>query len=690
MISRVLAALATFVVLANADSTFDLQWMNDYGYYTYAAATTPLACFANTNKTVLFSYGTATETDSTANTIKGGADSHGCHQNGGANDKDNVEFYGDMIWALPRGGGAGVCFGALPNKVTGSYPTWSTNATSTPDLDHLKPAGNAADTVFNQNFKYIITRKLHVCAYDSEYAPENPSKTDDGTSAGAAATADDRKAGQNTAAKPKVAYRADNWNIYSSNWNGGVTNVAWSSISTVSAGFADWTTNPSSSYVSGTTADGDYLETLAFNDDCQHRSSVTFAQGSSNDAADNLVTIGSLYENPSTTGDALYKEQYQVKAVVSGKANNAAERIGCASSASLIARSSNLTSTERNTFVSGTKFGGSAKPTFANDNYDLTSLVKNSNIGVHNDVVGTAGLWAKLNTYGSTITHFQGAAVSEPNFVTGKTFFLNNGQTVKFKFSGANTDYRQIGNSQGVGKNKVKIATSISGAGDDVSTKLEAVAFNKNTEEITFQAQKDPQFNRNQGSSSLGGGDFGIVGAHFWAIAESDYTVEYKFSCANIGVAPTTTTIDSSFPYQFYCDHTQADWLVANPTYATSKARYPLYDRVFNGGDAGNQVTTTWASSTLTTTADPVYIGQLTSVTNNGFSVADGVPAIDGSAEAATEGVPTLDQAAKQATAAEDQATGVALIGAGVVVLAVFGSLAICIGAAIQGKMGAK
>merc|ERR1711988_512569 len=157
-----------------------------------------------------------------------------------------------------------------------------------------------------------------------------------------------------------------------------------------------------------------------------------------------------------------------------------------------------------------------------------------------------------------------------------------------------------------------------------------------------------------------------------------------KWTCKNIGSTPDNT---DKYPYRFSCDHmidgTNGWTTTPGQKYKNSQNQYPTLERQFTKVAYNN-----WMSYDFTATSDPVYLGQFISATNAGFSVATPVAAVDGSAAKAT--TPQEEATEKQTTAAEDQATGVALIGAGVVVLAVFGSLAICIGAAILGKMQAK
>lgn len=658
MVFRVLVALAALIALAHADSTFNLRWKKS-GYESVSVSGDDLKarinnCFSQTNLTVQFSYGYTYDVSSSSDTSKPGYSTISC-----ANNDGRVDMYSDMVWAIPRSGGDGECF-----RLAGG------------SISNLKP--DATKTTFNQNFKYAVTRNLQVCAYDSYYTPWNDNSTTTGR---------DKQNAQNNVAVPKISYQADTWRIYASSWNGALnTGSDWAAVAQTCAGNCDantlwkspsnWLKTSTDGYPSVRSRQHAFVPNSATNSNaadnvefppCVMTSSWRCPPGY-NSSATNAKECGYRTSNPSNQN---YK---------SPLANNEVqEQIACGSSPELLARSSAFNGA---TGVSSTAFTSPTATTSSINSqkylFTFAASALDSSIGIGEDIIGTNGLWSKIAQYAPTITHFDGRSVSSPVF-SSKTFWLNNANSLKFKFANANSNYQQIGFSgiqNGAGtKNTVRLSTSLQ-AGTS-SPPLQQVAFNRDTQEATFLAEKDLFSLSNQGS-----GDFGAVGNKYWARVQSSYDIEIKFFCNNIGTDPNSGT--TGYPYRFNCDNTLVDWTTTpGQAWNTKDNVYPTLQRQFTSDTTR---TGAWADKTISATSDPVYLGMFASATNAGYSVATAVPAVNGS--------PKLSQgneiADKSAVAQEDQADGVALIGAGVVTLAVLGSLSICIGAAILGKLQAK
>lgn len=646
MVSRVLVALAALIALAHADSMFDLRF--EGVEYEMITATGVLDCFSNTNMTVQAGYGFEYDIDANADQSKPGYAAASCA--GGTNGQ--VDMYADMVWAISRNGGDDQCL-----RFKGAAT-----------LDNQKP--DATKTTFNQNFKYAITRKLQVCAYDSNWQPWNPVSTTVGR---------DKQNKQNDNAKPKVSYQADTWKIYSSKWNKALeTNGDWSQLSTWCAGNCANTWTSPSNQLKGNEA---Y--------DTSFASPQEAFVGGSGAGDNNPACVGTSewrcpagQQTVANGGDACGFEtttatNLDYKKALSG--STAVEQIGCGSSPQLLARSANFGGITSAAF---TKVAGSSMATKIGSQayvYTFKASDLDPTVGIHEDIVGTNGLWSQITQFTPTITHFQGKSVSSPEF-SSKTFWLNNANTLKIKFANANTQYQQIGssvNANNANTNQIYLNTDLAVAGNNVAPPLQQVAFNRETQEATYLANKGRFSTTGQGS-----GNFGSVGSHYWARVYSSYTVQIKWTCNNLG--GTDPNSGNGYPYRFNCDSTIGTF-VATPGQAWNKPKntFPTLKRQFTTTLYKN-----WDTKTFQATSDPVFLGMFASATNAGFSVASSVPAINGDA---AKGVSTSDERLeKQAVAQEDQASGVALIGAGVVVLAVFGSLAICLGAAILGKLQAK
>lgn len=644
MVSRVLVALAALIALAHADSMFNLRF--EGVEYETVTATGVLDCFSNTNMTVQAGYGFTYDIDATADQTKPGFSGASCA--GGTNGQQSM--YADMVWAIPRNGEDAQCL-----RFSGAA-----------QFTNLKP--DATKTTFNQNFKYAITRNLQVCAYDSYWQPWNPASTTVGR---------DMVNKQNDNAKPMVSYQADTWKIYSSKWNTALaTNGDWDDLSTWCAGnCANPWTSPSNQLRNNAAYDVTFASPQE-----------AFVGGSG--AGDN---------NPACVGVSKWRCPAGQKTTANGGANcgfevttadnkdykdaltgsTAVEQIACGSSPQLLARSANFGGVTSAAF---TKIAGDSMATkIGSQKYVWTFKASDLDptVGIHEDIVGANGLWSKITQFAPTITHFQGNAVSSPEF-SSKTFWLNNANTLKIKFANANTQYQQIGssvNTNNANTNKIYLSTDL--AGGQITPALQQVAFNRETQEATYLANKGRFSTTNQGI-----GNFGSVGSQYWAVVFSQYSVQVKWTCNNLGgTDPNSAT---GYPYRFNCDNTVNMW-TGTPGQAWNKPSntYPTLKRQFT-----TALYKVWDTKTFVATSDPVYLGMFASATNAGFSVASSVPAINGDA---AKGVsPSDERQEKQAVAQEDQATGVALIGAGVVVLAVFGSLAICLGAAILGKLQAK
>lgn len=643
MVSRVLVALAALIALAHADSTFDLRWQGNA--YETVDATDALDCFSKTNMVVDFSYGYQYEWDTDVET----ANYTEVSCAGGTNGQ--VNMYADMVWAFPRNGGAEQCL-----RFEGSASV----GTQKPD---------ATKTTFNQNFKYAITRNLQVCAYDSYWKPWNPASTK---------TPLEKINTQNSNALPRISYQADTWKIYTSDWNGALTTGNdWSALSTwcagncVSSGGSQtlWK-NPSNQLYN----DADYNTDF----DAPQEAFV----GGTDDEYPSCVTTSS-WRCPTgkTTNKCGYEpitpDTEEYKKPVDGSTQ--VEQIACGSSPELLARSASFSGIDSAKF---TKVAGSSMSTKISTTiykYTFQASDLDDTVGIHEDVVGTNGLWSQITQFAPRITHFNGGSVSSPAFKSSKTFWLNNANSLKFKFANGNAQYQQLGFSGSANsgnKNKIYVNSNLGDTSSNTPP-LQQVAFNRETQEATFLANQNRFNNGNQGS-----GDIGSVGSHYWARVESTYNVETKWTCNNLGGNDPNS--ETGMPYRFNCDQ-ELDTFTDTPGQKWNKPsnQYPTLKRQFTKNLYKN-----WDVQQFTATSDPVYLGMFASATNAGYSVADSVPAIDGDA---AKGVsPSDERSEKQAVAQEDQASGVALIGAGVVVLAVFGSLAICIGAAILGKLQAK
>jgi hypothetical protein len=650
MVSRVLVALAALIALAHADSNFNLRFQGTT--YETVSATDALDCFSKTNMTVDFSYGFTYDPTSDTDVTTEGYGVADCETNG------RVNMYADMVWAFPRG--------SVDNA---DAQCLRFSGAASPSAQ--KP--DATKTTFNQNFKYAITRSLQVCAYDSNWKPWNPASSTTGR---------DKTNKQNDEALPKISYQSDTWKIFSSKWNEDLaTNGDWSAVSTWCAGNCGgaglqsaWT-NPSNqlyddkayntdfdapqeAFVGGT---GDEFP------DCVGKSEWRCPAGQKTSDNKNCG-----FET-TTAADKDYKDPLS--------SNTAEEQIACGSSASLLARSALFSSSDISSSSSDfNKVAGSSMATKIGSQiykYTFKASDLDAKVGIHQDIVGANGLWSKITQFAPTITHFNGGSVSSPEF-SSKTFWLNNANTLKFKFANGNAQYQQIGFSaaaNSANQNKIYVADSLASAG--TTPPLQQVAFNRDTQEATFLANKGRFSNANQGS-----GNIGSVGNHYWAHVQSSYTIETKWTCNNLGSDdPNSGTGE---PYRFYCDAKLAQW-TSTPGQDWNKPsnQNPTLKRQFTKTLYKN-----WVAQTISATSDPVYIGMFASATNAGYSVADSVPAVNG--DAARGVSPSEERQEKQAVAQEDQASGVALIGAGVVVLAVFGSIAICLGAAILGKLQAK
>lgn len=673
MVSRVLVAMAALIAVAHAQTEFALRWTPNINWEmvsgTFTRDSSPLDCFANTNLTLPFTYGYTYESNFTG-TGEAAPASIGAKSCG--NDDGRIDMYSDMVFAYPRDANANpVCLRKL---------------TSTASIGNLnKP--DATQTTFNQNFKYAITRTLQVCLYDSRFAPWNDQRVPSIV----------ENVQKNADAELKVSYQSDSWKIYTSNWDGalqaGQADQDWEDISdwcagncdggsgSGSAGSGDAWTNPSNTLY-GTAVfspTGRVQAPFKTTDGCGAQSSFTCAPS----ASDPIKSCGFAAGTATATN-------YRV--AVTGGANDAppVEQSACGTSNELLARSASFNHAGFNvdtfnefdmTTLTAANAPGTATPYL----YTVTPAMLDQNIGIHEDIIA---MWGQVTMFAPTITHFQGAAVYGPNFQPGRTFYLNNGDLAIFHFNQANTEYNQIGFATAAltsAVNRVYLSNDLSGsigsiAGTaDSGDGLTQVAFDRTSGMASFLAQ-----NGRFSSSGQGSGEFGEVGKHYWARVWSTYSVQMKWTCKNIGSTPDDTT---KYPYRFSCDYMidGTDGWTSTPgrKYKNNANQYPTMRRQFTTVNYNN-----WMPYTFSATSDPVYLGQFVSATNAGYSVAPSVAAVNGDAARAT--TPQEDATMKATTAAEDQATGVALIGAGVVVLAVFGSLAICIGAGILGKMQAK
>jgi hypothetical protein len=649
MVSRVLVALAALIALAHADSNFNLRFQGTT--YETVSATDALDCFSKTNMTVDFSYGFTYDPTSDTDVTTEGYGVADCETNG------RVNMYADMVWAFPRGSVANADAQCL--RFSGA----ASPSAQKPD---------ATKTTFNQNFKYAITRSLQVCAYDSNWKPWNPASSTTGR---------DKINKQNDEALPKISYQADTWKIYSSKWNGNLeTDGDWEDVSTWCAGNCgvsqDAWTNPSNQLKSNAAYDTDF-----------DAPQFAFVGGTTDEFPDCVAKsewrcpVGQKTSDNKNCGfetTTAASKDYQDPL----SSNTAIEQIACGSAPSLLARSASFTNSdisESDSDFNKVATGSSMVTKIGSQIYKYTFQASDldQDVGIHQDIVGANGLWSKITQFAPTITHFNGGSVSSPEF-SSKTFWLNNANTLKFKFANGNAQYQQIGFSaaaNSANQNKIYVADNLASTGNTPA--LQQVAFNRDTQEAIFLANKGRFLTGNQGS-----GNIGSVGSHYWAHVKSSYTVETKWTCNNLGSENPNSGVGE--PYRFYCDATLAQW-TSTPGQKWNKPsnENPSLKRQFT-----KTLYKDWVSQDIDATSDPVYIGMFASATNAGYSVAASVPAVNGDA---AKGVsPSDERSEKQAVAQEDQASGVALIGAGVVVLAVFGSIAICLGAAILGKLQAK
>lgn len=661
MVSRVLVAMAALIAVAHAQdsSTFALRWTPNNWEVVSGTFEKPTDCFARTNLTLPFTYGFTYDSSFTGT---GEAAPNSIEAQSCGNAEGRVNMYSDMVFAYPRDANANpVCLRKLSGGSIGNL--------NKPD---------DTQTTFNQNYKYAITRNLQVCLYDSRFAPWNTNRSP-------SFSPKQQQDQENADAVIKVSYQADTWTIYASNWDGSLSSTSsdWASINTWCAGHCAtvgstgvvWE-NPSNELYNGVNFSPSGRDQDPFrNGDCQEQSGWTCDPSASDPIKSCTFAVG-----PS--------DATNYRPAATGGANDATpvEMSACGSSNQLLARSANFNHAgfdvdnfNKLTGLTATNAPGTTTPYL----YTVTPDQLDQTIGIHEDIIK---MWTQVSSmFAPTITHFQGKAVSVPNYKKGKTFYLNNGDLATFKFNNANTEYNQIGyatadTNDDNNWNKVMLSSDL-GAGSS-APELTPVAFDRTNGEASFLAQ-----NGRFSSSGQGDGDFGVVGRHYWARVWSQYRVQFQWTCINIGQTDAGVYDPMSgtkYPYRFSCDDKIADYIsTPGQKYNNNANKFPTMKRQFT-----QTLYKQWSSTyTFSATSDPVYLGQFISATNNGFSVATPVAAVDGSAARAT--TPQEDATAKQTTAAEDQATGVALIGAGVVVLAVFGSLAICIGAGILGKMQA-
>jgi hypothetical protein len=635
MIARIIFALAVCVAATQA---FDLR--DQPLPYSIVDANSSIECFSKTAFKVHFSYGKSF-TSQTGDQTTTAYPSISC---GSTNGRTLV--YGDMVWAIARDSSTA----CLQFTDMNGLPMVAGN------LDSFKP--NATLTTFNQNYKYLVTRQLGACAFDSNYKVIHTPNTK---------TADELKEFQNANAQVKVSYQFDSYKIYVSKWDeelkSGSNGQDWESVSAYCAGNCDVNTmwkNPSNNIATGTfnssRSDDEkfYFGTAGANaGNCQQTSTWTCAPGT-------LDTQNCGYKT-TEDGDTGYNALLDTSSTNSAPNTITTEKIACGSSAELLARSADYSETA----IPDDKTAGSTK-----DAQNVITAPVLSSIGIHQDILGSNGLWVKLMRFNPTITHFQGNAVSGAEYQANKVFQLNNQELVDFTFMQSNTDYKTMGYATALNMNKVYVLNNLGALGNTNAVSLTPVAFDRSSQTANYANGQVFTKGSISQTNGLGNSQIGNVGEHFWAFVKSTYAFQWKWTCKNRGTSNQGTV----FPYRFNCDWTASEWTsTSGKAYNNGQHQYPNLMRQFTASKF-NQ----YADETISATSDPVFLGTLNSVTNQGFALATAQEGINGKrVDSPTESI---------ATASNDQADAIKLIGAGVVTLAVLGSVAIIVGGFLIGK----
>jgi len=709
MIARNLVA-ALLVAVVAAQSTFDYQDMDAPTFRIIAGTEetpmTPKICFDGAETTLPdFTYGTGevvslsgsdapSNGDIGAQTTTPAQPAVHC-----GNDAGRTMLFKDRAWAITRSGD-GHC---LSFMVNGTYNAFS------PSGQTYKPSTN---NPYNQNFRYVITRSIWACRYDSQ--PTLLGSTFDVTTSNSDFSQKQIDAKKlelrNGQSEPKIAYKAEKWTVYESKWNAAFIAAKTMHVGTDSA---DYWANPRNQNAGRGTQTEPFLEEceaqsgLSCDPETRYTnsSSACFATPQENrDLNDNDSGDGSCLPARPTSGT----DNNRITSLTTStpancfkiKVSNTQERRSCATSVQLLARSSGFTSTT----------------------YTPSNTGIQNDLGIWNDVFGAAwDTWSNTDmttrvhglvghlfvaaAHHPSITRVGNSRTTGPEFSASKAFWLNNQKSLDVTFSNSNTDASQLGfvarssNSQTNKLNLVTTLNAVTGNEIDANT-LFSVGFDASKQTQMYQVNHEGAF----GTDDLGSTNIGLKPSyHYWAYAVSTYEYRYQWFCQNIG--SNDPNDKAGYPYRFSCDNKYAGdmgWTTTpGQAYNSDDNKYANQARQFatngdsdarDGADSESYVDTVFntmmQSSSLSMTSDPVFVGYLSSLTNAGYQIADAEFGVNGARS--DDYLSADEQNYKNTIANENYGNGQLLIGAGVVTLAVLFSVAMCVAAGLHGKLSAK
>jgi hypothetical protein len=552
MMTRLLLVLVALCGLAAADNAASsAAW--PLGFPT-TAANNINDCFLETAIEVpALQYATVADTPLNSGTTTAGKAERSCAAMAAAGATPPDWFsaiYSDRVWAVDRAGN-GHCLNV------GSYGKSLSGSTTIPATvgQAFRPANS------DQTYQLLVTGELFGCQFDSN--PDN--------------TATDKT----NAAKPVTAWRGERFNVFRT--DGYNMNTFTSATGVVAVGFFD-TTGVQLTWDNPT------------NDGMNTQWAAPFA-GTCGATASTLIC--SPGETAPCTG------------------NQQRAQIACATSAALLAYSGKSFTTypcgitDRDGITSASTIcTGRTKPDFSLGNQIFTSG------GIFTWI--QTKMQPKITAFQNQTISGWGFDASRKFYVTD-----NQQITVDLSgTSNSALQGRLVASATNnlIFNNKVFIDKTIGVSTAAPAVSLNQIDYNSNTNRATFRAAdgKCQTPATGNGATTCGDQTNGfVIGQQYWAKVQSTYSYNFSPFCESLtGVA--------NYPYIFNCGGDYTTATTNGMVYNNAANNYPTSQRQYaaQAMSAGKQNIHLQALPSVTVTSDPVYLGFLSYGANEEFDVA--------------------------------------------------------------------